>query len=173
VDFDSELGCLGHLLPIWQRLAKANTFIACPSTLTPGQWTDTIRLVRKSPKRIVPEGFIRLLREGLEKREISLNQLAERAGMSPAFLSRIMNRQRGLPSDEAILRLARVLDLQPNERLLIEAGRVPEGLISALSQLRVPELLRVAGKLSETEQQQLLETAKALAVKRIRGGKKS
>jgi transcriptional regulator with XRE-family HTH domain len=173
VDFDSELGCFGHLLPIWQRLAKANTFIACPSTLTPGQWTDTIRLVRKSPKRMVPEGFIRLLREYMEKREISLNQLAVQAGMSPAFLSRIMNKQRGLPSDEAILRLARVLDLEPNERLLVEAGHVPDGLMSSLSQPGLPELLRVAGKLSETEQQDLLKTAKALALKRRRGGKKT
>jgi transcriptional regulator with XRE-family HTH domain len=172
VDFDSELGCLGHLLPIWQRMAKANTVVACPSTLTLGQWMDTIRLVRRSPRRMVPEGFIRLLREGMEKREISLNQLAERAGMSPAFLSRIMNRQRGLPSDEAILRLARVLDLQPAERLLIEAGHVPDGLMFVLSQPRVPELLRVAGKLSETEQQELLITAKALALRRRRGGKK-
>jgi transcriptional regulator with XRE-family HTH domain len=172
VDFDSELGCLDHLLPIWQRIAKTNTVIAHPSILTPGQWADTIRLVRKSPKRIVPEGFIRLLREGMERWEISLNQLAERAGMSPAFLSRIMNKQRGLPSDEAILRLARVLDLQPNERLLIEAGRVPDGLMFVLTQPRVPELLRVAGKLSETEQQELLKTAKALALRRRRGGKK-
>jgi len=122
---------------------------------------------------MVPEGFIRLLREGMDKREISLNQLAEKAGMSPAFLSRIMNKQRGLPSDEAILRLARTLDLQPNERLLIEAGRVPDGLMFVLSQPRVPELLRVAGKLSETEQQELLKTAKALALRRRRGGKKA
>jgi len=129
--------------------------------------------VRKPPKRMVPEGFIRLLREGMDKREISLNQLAEKAGMSPAFLSRIMNKQRGLPSDEAILRLARTLDLQPNERLLIEAGRVPDGLMFVLSQPRVPELLRVAGKLSETEQQELLKTAKALALRRRRGGKKA
>lgn len=122
---------------------------------------------------MVPEGFIHLLREGMEKRGISLNQLAEQADMSPAFLSRIMNKQRGLPSDGAILRLAQVLDLQPNERLLIEAGRVPDGLMSVLSQPRVPELLRAAGKLSETEQQELLKMAKALTLRRGRGGKKA
>jgi transcriptional regulator with XRE-family HTH domain len=133
----------------------------------------TLQFVRRPPKRMVPEGFIRLLREGMEKREISLNQLAERAGMSPAFLSRIMNKQRGLPSDGAILRLAQALDLEPSERLLIEAGRVPDGLMSALSQPRVPELLRAAGKLSETEQQELLKMAKALTLRRGRGGKKA
>jgi transcriptional regulator with XRE-family HTH domain len=128
--------------------------------------------VRKPPKRTVPEGFIRLLREGMEKREISLNQLAERARLSAAFLSRIMNKQRGLPSDEVILRLAQVLDMQPGERLLIEAGRIPDGFVSVLSQPRVPELLRAAGTLSDTDQQELIKIARALALKRRRGGKK-
>jgi len=128
--------------------------------------------VRRAPKHIAPEGFIRLLREGMRKRKISLNQLAERAGVSPAFLSRIMNKQRGLPSDKAIQRLAQVLDLQPNERLLIAAGRIPEGLRPALSQPRVPELLRAVGKLSDTEQQELMQTVKALALKQRQGGKR-
>jgi transcriptional regulator with XRE-family HTH domain len=132
---------------------------------------DTLWIVRKAQKHLAPEGFIRLLREGMEKRKISLNQLAERAGVSPAFLSRIMNKQRGLPSDKSILRLAQVLDLQPNERLLIEAGRIPEEYMPVLNQTGFPELLRAAGKLSETEMQELLKVAKSLALKRRRGGK--
>jgi transcriptional regulator with XRE-family HTH domain len=107
----------------------------------------------------------------MEQRKISLNQLAERARVSPAFLSRIINKQRGLPSDEAILRLAKVLDLEPAERLLIEAGRIPEELRPALTQPRIPELLRAAGKLSETDQQHLLQTVRALALKQRRNGK--
>ena len=132
---------------------------------------DTLWIVRKAQKHLAPEGFIRLLREGMEKRKISLNQLAEQAGISPAFLSRIMNKERGLPSDRAILRLAHVLDLQPNERLLIEAGRIPEEYMPVLNQTGVPELLRAAGKLSEAEMQKLLNVAKSLALKRRRGGK--
>ena len=104
----------------------------------------------------------------MNRRKISLNQLAEKAGVSPAFLSRILNKERGLPSDKAILRLAEVLDLQPPERLLIEAGRIPEEMKPALSQPRIPELLRAAGKLSETEQQVLVKTAEALALKQHR-----
>jgi transcriptional regulator with XRE-family HTH domain len=101
----------------------------------------------------------------MDRQKISLNQLAYRAGVSPAFLSRILNRERGLPSDKAILRLAHVLDLEPRERLLIEAGRIPEELKPSLGQPRIPELLRAAGKLSETDQQVLLKTAQALLVK--------
>ncbi len=104
----------------------------------------------------------------MENRRISLNRLAERAGFSPAFLSRILNRQRGLPSDRTILRLAQVLDLEPPERLLIEAGRVPEELKSALSQPQIPDLLRAAGELSETDLQEVLSTVKGLALKQHR-----
>jgi transcriptional regulator with XRE-family HTH domain len=101
----------------------------------------------------------------MDRQKISLNQLAHKAGVSPAFLSRILNRERGLPSDRAILRLAHVLDLEPPERLLIEAGRIPEELKPSLSQPRIPELLRAVGKLSETEQQALLKTFQALVLK--------
>lgn len=109
-----------------------------------------------------------MLREGMERRKISLNQLAEKAGVSPAYLSRILNKERGLPSDKAILRLAEVLDLQPRERLLIEAGRVPADLKPFLSQPRVPALLRAVGKLSETEQEQVMKMVQALALKQHR-----
>ncbi len=121
---------------------------------------------------MAPEGFLDLLRDGMERQGISLNQLAHRAGVSPAFLSRILNRQRGLPSDKVILRLAQLLDLEPPERLLIEAGRIPEEFRPLLSQPRIPELLRATGKLSETELQAVLKTAEALALKQHRGKKR-
>lgn len=106
----------------------------------------------------------------MEKQKISLNQLAEQAGISPAFLSRTLNKQRGLPSDKVILQIAQVLDLQPNESLLIEAGRIPEGLMPTLNQPGIPELMRAAGKLSDTDKQELLKVAQGLALKRRRGG---
>ena len=97
---------------------------------------------------------------------MSLNQLADRSGVSPAFLSRILNRQRGLPSDKTILRLAQVLDLEPPERLLIEAGRIPEELKALmLSQPQIPELLRATGELSEADLQEVLKTVKSLALR--------
>lgn len=124
--------------------------------------------MRRTPRNAAPQGFINLLRELMEKRGISLNQVAEKAGMSPAFLSRILNRKRGVPSDTAILRLAEVLDLRPPERLLIEAGRIPEGLKPALSLPQIPALLRASEKLSESDLQQVMKTVHALAVKHHR-----
>lgn len=104
----------------------------------------------------------------MKTRRISLNQLAEQAEVSPAFLSRILNRQRGLPSDSTILRLAAVLDVQPAERLLIEAGRIPTALQQVLSQPQMPELLRAAGALSEADRLDVIKSIKALAVKQHR-----
>ncbi len=122
----------------------------------------------KRPKNVAPDGFIRALQTAMETQRLSLNQVAERAKLSPAFLSRILNRQRGLPAEKAILRLAQVLDIQPPELLLIEAGRIPEDLKPALSQPQMPELLRAAGELSETDQQKVLQAAQALVLKKHR-----
>jgi hypothetical protein len=88
-------------------------------------------------------------------------------------LSRILNKERGLPSDKIILRLAKLLDLEPQERLLIEAGRVPEELRPMLSQPQIPELLRAADKLSETELEQLVKTVEALALKQHHSRKRT
>ena len=129
--------------------------------------------MRRAPKHPAPEGFINLLREGMETRKISLNQLAERAGFSAAFLSRILNKQRGLPSDKTILRLAQELDLEPRDRLLIEAGRIPEELKQPLNRPEIPALLRVTGKLSDTELQEVIRTARALALRQQRRRKRS
>ena len=76
--------------------------------------------MRRRMKHEAPEGFVSLLWEAMEKRKMSLNQLAERGGISPAYLSRILNRERGLPSDKTILRLTSVLNLEPAERLLLK-----------------------------------------------------
>jgi transcriptional regulator with XRE-family HTH domain len=114
-----------------------------------------------------------MLREGMAKRNISLNQLAKRGGISAAFLSRILNQERSLPSDKTILKLAEILDLEPAERLLIEADRIPEEFKSELSRPEMPALMRATGKLSETEMQELLKAATSIALKQHRKRKQN
>lgn len=97
--------------------------------------------------------------------------MAAKAHVSPAFLSRILNREPGLPSDKAILRLAEALDLQPPERLLIEAGRVPEEWKPALSQVGAPELLRSFGELSEDDHEKLVKSVQDFAFRQRRANK--
>jgi transcriptional regulator with XRE-family HTH domain len=119
-------------------------------------------------KHQAPEGFVTLVREAMARRRISLNQLAKRGGISAAFLSRVLNGERSLPSDKKILRLARILDLAPAEQLLVAAGRIPE----ELKQL-MPALLRATGDLSETEMQNVIKTVEGIALKQHRKRKKN
>ena len=121
--------------------------------------------MRRRPRQPAPESFVLLLQESMAKQRISLNELARQAGLSPAFLSRILNKERGLPSEKAILRLAHVLDLEPPERLLIEAGRIPEELRPAMRQPEMPKLLRATGKLSEEDFQEAIKAVQAVVLK--------
>jgi transcriptional regulator with XRE-family HTH domain len=121
--------------------------------------------MRRRPRQPAPESFVLLLQKLMAKQGISLNELARQAGLSPAFLSRILNKERGLPSDKAILRLASVLDLEPPERLLIEAGRIPEELRPAMRQPQMPTLLRATGKLSEEDFQEVIKAVQAVVLK--------
>jgi len=99
---------------------------------------------------------------------MSLREVCRQAKISPAFLSRILSGERGLPSDEVIIRLAKAMDIQPPERLLIEAGRTGDGLKEILRKSHVPDLLRAMGPLNETERQELLANARAVLLKRHR-----
>jgi len=129
--------------------------------------------MRRKPTNPASEGFISLVREGMERTGISLNELARLAKISPAFLSRILNRERGLPpSDTVILRLGRLLDLEPPDRLLIEAGRTPEDLKPVLNNPQVPILLRASGELSETDLQKVINVSQALALRQRRKRKR-
>ncbi len=81
----------------------------------------------------LPEGFCNLVREQMDKTGLSLRTVADEVGISPAYLSRLLSRERGLPPDDGmILKLATVLQIDPPELLLIEAQRVPAFLVPAL-----------------------------------------
>jgi len=108
----------------------------------------------------VPESFVAAIRKRRAEVGIALRQLAFRADMDPATLSRILSKRQNLPSNEAILRLAGVLEIQPPELLLVEAGRIPE------NKRQLAPLLRVASELTETELKEVLRVARDLAIKR-------
>jgi transcriptional regulator with XRE-family HTH domain len=87
-------------------------------------------LNRETPQ--VPQGFRDLVKKQMEKVNLSLRTVASEVGVSPAYLSRLLSGERGLPPDDAmILNLAKVLHIEPQERLLVEARRVPEPLLRA------------------------------------------
>lgn len=88
-------------------------------------------LNRETPQ--VPQGFRDLVKKHMEKVDLSLRAVASEVGVSPAYLSRLLSGERGLPPDDTlILKLAEVLRIDPPERLLVEAKRVPDLLLPAL-----------------------------------------
>ncbi len=88
-------------------------------------------LNRETPQ--VPQGFRDLVKKHMEKVNLSLRTVASAVGVSPAYLSRLLSGERGLPPDDTlILKLAEVLGIEPPERLLVEAKRVPNLLLPAL-----------------------------------------
>jgi transcriptional regulator with XRE-family HTH domain len=73
-----------------------------------------------------PEKFIRLLKKAMDEHpeELSLRQVAKRADISPAYLSLLLNGERGVPSNDAIRQLEDVLGIPDGE--LFKAAARPD-----------------------------------------------
>lgn len=71
-----------------------------------------------------PDRFIRLLDKAMKAHpeKMSLRQVARNADLSPAYLSLLLNGERGVPSNDAIAQLERVLDIRDGA-LFKAAGR--------------------------------------------------
>ena len=104
-------------------------------------------------KFAVPRGFLDLVKKRQATLGLSLREISVRAGISVSFLSRILLGDRGLPSDDIILRIAAALDIKPPEKLLIEAGRAPQ---------RTLPLLRASSELSPEDFNKVLKLAAEL-----------
>ena len=92
--------------------------------------------------------FAKSVRRSLKENESSIRKLAKEADISPSYISRIMNLDRNLPSDDKILAIAKALKIYPPEELLIEIGRVPHNN---------PLLLEVMQNASRLDKIQLME----------------
>ena len=56
-----------------------------------------------------PDRFIRLLDKSIAQQGLSLREVARKAGVSIAYLSRLLSRQRGLPAKDTITKFEKVL----------------------------------------------------------------
>jgi HTH-type transcriptional regulator, competence development regulator len=65
-----------------------------------------------------------IVRTRRKQKGYGLIELAERLGMSPAYLSRIERGHENAPRDEIIERIAAILDI-PLDELFIQANRLP------------------------------------------------
>ena len=82
-------------------------------------------MTEKQPSK-APEKFIQMLQQAMEDHpeKLSLRQVAQRANISPAYLSFLLNGVRRTPSNEAIAQLEKVLNIPPGE--LNRAAQKPD-----------------------------------------------
>jgi len=88
--------------------------------------------------------FIRLLQKAMEEHpeKLSLNQVARRADLSPAYLSFLLNGKRNVPSRDAIIRLAETLNI-PIDKLISAAGIAPAAALEFFRKDEAGPILRI------------------------------
>lgn len=79
--------------------------------------------------------------------------LADKAGLDPGIISRVLNRER-MPSSDSLSSIARALDLPP-ETVFRAAGLLPE--LPSIDQARMEIFLYKFAELPPEKQEQVLE----------------
>jgi len=107
-----------------------------------------------------PERFIRLLKKAMAEHpeKLSLNQVARRADLSPAYLSFLLNGERGAPSNEAIAQLEKVLNIPQGE--LNKAAGKPDD--AALAFFRKEEAAPIIKTLADVPNGKLADVRKLI-----------
>ena len=97
-----------------------------------------------------PERFIRLLKKAMEQHpeKMSLRQVARNADLSPAYLSLLLNGERGVPSNDAIAQLERVLNVH-NGELFKAAGRPDDQALEFFRKEEAGSILRKLAKVPD------------------------
>lgn len=118
-----------------------------------------------------PDPFVRLLRKSIAARGLSLRDIGRQIGVSTAYMSRLVNKQRGLPSDETIIKLEEVLDVQPRGMLFDAAGRHDSVTSRVLKKEGARILMRTLTRLTDEELAKVQEVAQRFANRHETEGK--
>ena len=110
-----------------------------------------------------PGRFIQMLNDAMNQQGLSLRQLAGKTAVSPAYLSRLFNRERGLPADETIAKFEEVLDIQPRGALFDAAGRHDQEAEKFFRRDNARLLMRTLAPLTEAELAQVQKVAQRFA----------
>jgi transcriptional regulator with XRE-family HTH domain len=111
-----------------------------------------------------PDQFIRLLDRSIEEQGLSLREVARLAGVSIAYLSRLLSKQRGLPAKKTIEKFEKVLEIEPGR--LFDAAGLHDALASKVFKNEgARRFLRSLELLSDEERAKVLQEAAQLAKK--------
>jgi transcriptional regulator with XRE-family HTH domain len=107
-----------------------------------------------------PGRFLRLLEKAMKEHPdaLSLREVARQADISPAYLSRLLSGERGVPSNDAIAQLERVLHIPEGE--LFKAAERPDD--QALEFFRKDEAGSIMRTLAPLPDSQLAEVHKLI-----------
>jgi transcriptional regulator with XRE-family HTH domain len=111
-----------------------------------------------------PARFIRLLNKSIDDKGFSLREFARQVGVSIAYLSRLLNKQRGLPADETITRMEKTLGMDQGV-LFDAAGRHDEIAAKVFKNEKMRQLLRSLEPLTDEDFAKIVVKADALAKK--------
>lgn len=111
-----------------------------------------------------PDRFVRLLNKSIDERGLPLREVARQVGVSIAYLSRLLNKQRGLPADGTITKFEKTLEIEPG-RLFDAAGRHDALATKVFKNEGARRFLRSLEMLSDEERDKVLKAAEQLAKK--------
>ena len=109
-----------------------------------------------------PDRFIRLLDKSIEKQGLSLRDAASKVGVSIAYLSRLLSKQRGLPADKTIKKFEQVLEIKSG-RLFDAAQRHDPLAVRIFKNETARSLVNACENLTDEQIDKVLKEAERLA----------
>jgi transcriptional regulator with XRE-family HTH domain len=121
-------------------------------------------MTEQQPTSAPPE-FIRLLEQAIRSSGLTKAEVAFKADISPAYLSRLLHGVRGVPADTILVRLEDALDMDPRGQLFDAAGRHDAVVSRVLKKNKGRVLMRKLAPLTDDDISTVLNVAEALARK--------
>lgn len=105
----------------------------------------------------------------VEHTHLSLRKLAEMAGISPTYLSRIENDKEPPPSEDIIIRIASALDVD-KDQLLSSADKISPDLLKTIREKPgfFPNFIRTVRDFDETSLEDILKLVQLIQSKSLR-----
>jgi transcriptional regulator with XRE-family HTH domain len=142
---------------------KLNKGYAIEVVLDCWEISDILISMATQPATTAPSEFIRLLKQSFDASGLTLTEVAGKAEISPAYLSRMLKGERGVPAIGIITRLEEVFDIQPRGQLFDAAGLNDSVVSKVLKKENGRVLLRSMGHLTDEDMATVLNVVNALA----------